>query len=194
MYLIVGLGNPGRDYAGTRHNVGFSAIAELSDVCGILVNTRKHKALTGNARIGGNKALLAMPQTYMNLSGESVRAMVDYYQIDPEKELIVIYDDVSLDVGQLRIRKKGSAGGHNGMKNIIRMLGTDVFTRIRVGVGAKPEKTDLADYVLGHFAGEEQEAIREAVKEAAEAVTTILTDGADAAMNRYNQAKKKKEG
>lgn len=193
MYLIVGLGNPGRDYAGTRHNVGFSTITELSDRSGIPVNTKKHKALMGNGLIRGYKALLAMPQTYMNLSGESVRVITDYYQIDPEKELIVIYDDVSLDVGQLRIRKKGSAGGHNGMKSLIRMLGTDAFMRIRIGVGEKPEKMDLADYVLGRFAGDEQEEIRRAVKEAAEAVEMILTDGADAAMNRYNPAKKRKE-
>lgn len=193
MYLIVGLGNPGRDYAGTRHNVGFSAVTELSDRSGISVNTKKHKALMGNCLIQGNKVLLAMPQTYMNLSGESVRAIVDYYQIDPEEELIVIYDDVSLDVGQLRIRKKGSAGGHNGMKSLIRMLGTDAFMRIRIGVGAKPERMELADYVLGHFAGEEQEEIRGAVKEAADAVEVILTDGVDAAMNRYNSAKKRKE-
>lgn len=193
MYLIVGLGNPGRDYAGTRHNVGFSAIAEISDRTGIPVNTKKHKAWIGSGLICGKKTLLAMPQTYMNLSGESVRAVTDYYQIDPGEELIVIYDDVSLDVGQLRIRKKGSAGGHNGMKSLIRMLGTDAFTRIRIGVGAKPEKMDLADYVLGRFIGEEQEEIRGAVKEAAEAAEMILTDGAEAAMNRYNPAKKRKE-
>jgi PTH1 family peptidyl-tRNA hydrolase len=193
MYLIVGLGNPGRDYEGTRHNTGFSAIAALSDAYQIPVNTKKHKALMGAGLIKGNKVLLAMPQTYMNLSGESVRAIVDYYQIDPEEELIVIYDDISLEVGQLRIRKKGSAGGHNGMKNIIRMLGTDTFLRVRVGIGAKPEKMDLADYVLGHFGKEEQADIREGVKNAADAVTEILEKGADAAMNQFNQGKKHKE-
>ena len=193
MYLIVGLGNPGRDYAGTRHNMGFNTIQELSDESGIAVSTKKHRALVGSGLLKGHKVLLAMPQTDMNLSGESVREIVDYYQIDPEEELIVIYDDISLDVGQLRIRKKGSAGGHNGMKNIIRMLGTDSFTRVRIGVGAKPEQMDLADYVLGHFGKEEQAEIRNAVKTAAEAVGVILDCGPDAAMNQYNQVKKHKE-
>ncbi len=193
MYLIVGLGNPGRDYEGTRHNVGFSTIVALSDDSGIAVGTKKFKALLGNGFFKGNKVILAMPQTYMNLSGESVREIVEYFQIDPAEELIVIYDDISLDVGQLRIRKKGSAGGHNGMKHIIKMLGTNEFTRIRIGVGGKPEKMDLADYVLGHFGKEEQGEIRDAVKGAAAAVAMILDRGVDAAMNQYNQAKKKEE-
>lgn len=193
MYLIVGLGNPGREYEGTRHNVGFSAVLALSDDCGLSVNTKKFKALIANGLVKGHKAILAMPQTYMNLSGESVREIVDYFQIDPAEELIVIYDDISLEVGQLRIRKKGSAGGHNGMKNIIKMLGTNEFTRVRIGVGAKPEKMDLADYVLGHFGKEEQGEIRDAVKEAAAAVVMIMDRGVDVAMNQYNQAKKKGE-
>ena len=189
MYLIVGLGNPGRDYAGTRHNMGFNTIQELSDESGIAVSTKKHRALVGSGLLKGHKVLLAMPQTYMNLSGESVREIVDYYQIDPEEELIVIYDDISLDVGQLRIRKKGSAGGHNGMKNIIRMLGTDIFTRVRIGVGAKPEQMDLADYVLGHFSKEEQVLMEEAFLRAADAASALLTEDVERVMNQYNTHK-----
>ena len=148
MKIIVGLGNPTKEYAGTRHNVGFSVIYNISDAYNIPVETKKHKALIGKGIIEGEKVILAMPQTYMNLSGESVRELMDYYKCDLS-DLIVIYDDISLDVGQLRIRKKGSAGGHNGIKNIIANLGTDVFPRIKIGVGEKPKKYDLADYVLG---------------------------------------------
>lgn len=150
MKIIVGLGNPTKEYAGTRHNVGFSVIYNISDAYNIPVETKKHKALIGKGIIEGEKVILAMPQTYMNLSGESVRELMDYYKCDLS-DLIVIYDDISLDVGKLRIRAKGSAGGHNGIKNIIAQLGTQEFTRIKIGVGEKPAKMDLADYVLGRF-------------------------------------------
>lgn len=185
MKIIVGLGNPTDKYAGTRHNVGFSVIYNISDAYGIAVDTKKHKALIGKGIIEGEKVILAMPQTFMNLSGESVRELLDYYKCD-ETDLIVIYDDISLDVGKLRIRKKGSAGGHNGIKNIIAHLGTQEFTRIKVGVGEKLPKMDLIDYVLGRFTKEEQPVIREAAELATKAVATIITEGADMAMNRFN--------
>ncbi len=185
MKIIIGLGNPKAEYAGTRHNVGFSVIYNISDYYNIKVDTKKHKALIGKGVIEGEKVILAMPQTYMNLSGESVRELVDYYKCD-NTDIIVIYDDISLDVGRIRIRKKGSAGGHNGIKNIIAHLGTDVFTRIKVGVGEKPPKMDLADYVLGRFSKEEQPVIRQAADTAREAVADILNEDADHAMNKYN--------
>ena len=147
MYIIAGLGNPTKQYEGTRHNVGFDVIDRIADEYNISVETRKGKALTGTGIIAGRKVLLAKPQTYMNLSGESLRALTDFYKIDVETELLVIYDDISLEPGQIRIRKKGSAGGHNGIKNIIAHLGTQEFPRIRIGVGEKPARMDLADYV-----------------------------------------------
>ena len=186
MYMIAGLGNPTKEYDRTRHNVGFAVIDELADRYGIDVSERKHRALCGRGAIEGQKVLLLKPQTYMNLSGESVREAVEYYKVDPERELLVIYDDISLDPGKLRIRKKGSAGGHNGMKNIILHLGTQVFPRIRIGVGQKPEGYDLADYVLGHFSGEEEVLMREAYDRAAKAAVSVLTEGADRAMNEFN--------
>lgn len=185
MKIIVGLGNPTAQYQGTRHNVGFSVIYNISDEYGIKVDTKKHKALIGKGVIGGEKVILAMPMTYMNLSGESVREIVDYYKCDAS-DVIIIYDDISLDVGKLRIREKGSAGGHNGIKNIIAHLGTQEFTRIKVGVGEKPKHMDLADYVLGRFSESEKPVIRESAKKACEAVEMIIKDGASAAMNKFN--------
>ncbi len=187
MYIIVGLGNPGKDYENTRHNVGFMVIDEAARKYNISVNEKKHKAIIGKGFIAGQKVILAKPQTFMNLSGESVRDIIDYYKIDETTELIVISDDISLDVGQLRVRKKGSAGGHNGLKNIILHLGHDEFRRIRMGVGEKPSGYDLADYVLGHFPQDEKELIEESVKKAVEALEVIVTDGPDAAMNQFNK-------
>ena len=186
MFIIAGLGNPTLQYEGTRHNVGFDVIDMLADRYYISVDGRKGRALVGKGIIEGQKVLLVKPQTYMNLSGESLRELVNYYKIDEEHELLVIYDDISLDVGQLRIRKKGSAGGHNGIKNIIANLGTDVFPRIKIGVGEKPKKYDLADYVLGHFQGDEKKLMVEAYDRAEAAVAEILTDGPDKAMNDFN--------
>lgn len=186
MYIIAGLGNPGRKYEKTRHNVGFQVIDRLAEKYHIDMNTKKHKAVCGTGVIEGMKVLLVKPQTYMNLSGESIREAADFYKIDPEEELLVIYDDVSLKPGQLRIRKKGSAGGHNGIKSIIQHLGTQAFPRIKVGVGEKPEGYDLADYVLGHFSGEDEKEMREAYGRAAQAAAAILTEGPDRAMNEYN--------
>lgn len=187
MYIIAGLGNPTQQYAGTRHNVGFDVIDRIADEYHISVETRKGKALTGTGIISGRKVLLVKPQTYMNLSGESLRALADFYKIDPETELLVIYDDVSLDVGQLRIRKKGSAGGHNGIKSIISHLGTNVFMRIKIGVGEKPKEYDLADYVLGHFSKDDKEQMQEGYKRAIRAVELLVADETEQAMNEYNK-------
>lgn len=185
MKIIAGLGNPGAKYAGTRHNVGFSVIDELAERHKISMSAGKHKAIMGKGIIDGEKVILAMPQTYMNLSGESVRTLMDFYKCTPE-DLIVVYDDIDLDVGKLRIREKGSAGGHNGMKNIILHTGSQEFVRIRVGVGKKPDRMDLADYVLSRFDKDELPFMRESCTKACEAVETILSDGAVAAMNRFN--------
>lgn len=190
MYIIVGLGNPGREYQNTRHNIGFQVIDAIAEKNNISVKEKKYKALIGKGLVAGQKVLLVKPQTYMNLSGESVREVIDYYKIDEKEELIVISDDISLDVGQIRIRKKGSAGGHNGLKNIILHLGHDQFERIKMGVGEKPQGYDLADYVLGHFTQLEQKILQDSIARASQAVETIMTDGVDQAMNRYNQKNK----
>ena len=187
MFVIAGLGNPTLPYEGTRHNVGFDVIDTLAEQYHISVTERKSRALCGRGIIAGQKVLLVKPQTYMNLSGESVGRIVDFYKIDPETELLVIFDDVSLAVGQLRIRKKGSAGGHNGIKSLISHLGTSDFQRIKIGVGEKPKEYNLADYVLGHFSKEEKEIMREGYKHAAEAVEMILQGDIEAAMNRFNK-------
>ena len=192
MFIIVGLGNPTPEYEGTRHNVGFEVIDALARKYNIDVDTKKHRAYIGKGMIEGQKVILAKPQTYMNLSGESVRSLLDYYKVDEEQELLVIYDDISLDVGQLRIRKKGSAGGHNGIKSIISHLGHDAFLRIKIGVGEKPRGYDLADYVLGHFSKEEQEQMEEGYEHAVCAVKEIVTGNIEAAMNEYNRKKKEK--
>ena len=189
MYIIVGLGNPGKQYAHTRHNVGFDTIDILAERYHISMDIKKHKAVCGKGVIEGQRVVLARPQTFMNLSGESVRELVDFYKIDPEEELIVIYDDISLEPGQLRIRPKGSAGGHNGIKNIIAQLGTQNFLRVKVGVGEKPAGWDLADYVLGHFSKEEQVLMEEAFLRAADAASALLTEDVERVMNQYNTHK-----
>ena len=187
VWIIAGLGNPGKLYENTRHNTGFSVIDVIAEKNGIAVMEKKHKAIIGKGTIDGQKVILAKPQTFMNLSGESLRELIDYYKIDEENELIVIYDDISMEVGQLRIRKKGSAGGHNGIKNIIAHLGHNVFLRIKVGVGEKPKNYDLADYVLGHFTEDEKKKILESGEMAEQAVRLMLRDEVDAAMNAYNK-------
>lgn len=188
MHIIIGLGNPTREYQATRHNIGFDVITRISDDYRIPLDIKKHKAICGKGYIEGEKVVLAQPQTYMNLSGESVRELVDFYKVNPE-EVIIIYDDISLAAGQLRLRAKGSAGGHNGIKSIISHLGTQEFPRIKVGVGDKPKGWDLADYVLSRFNDDEQPLIREAIKDASDAVKTILKDGLEPAMNIYNKAR-----
>ena len=193
MFIIAGLGNPTKQYEGTRHNVGFDVIDRLSEKYNIAVDTKKHRALIGKGMIAGQKAILAKPQTYMNLSGESIRSLLDYYKVDEEHELLVIYDDVSLGVGQLRIRAKGSAGGHNGIKNIIAHLGGQVFPRIKIGVGEKPPKYDLADYVLGHFSKAEKVLMDEGYDNAVRAVEMIVSGDIEGAMNEYNRKKKEEK-
>ena len=182
MYIIVGLGNPGKEYENTRHNAGFMVIDKLAEDAGIRVIEKKHKALIGKGMIDGEKVVLVKPQTYMNLSGESVGEVIDFYKIDEKSELIVISDDIDLDVGQLRIRGKGSAGGHNGLKNIILHLGHEGFCRVRVGVGAKREGTDLAAHVLGTIDKEHRADFEESVSNGAEAVKLIMKQDVNAAI------------
>ena len=186
MYLIAGLGNPGRKYERTKHNVGFDVIDYVTDRHRIPFSGIQFQAECGKGIIAGQKVMLAEPLTYMNLSGEAVAALVNYYKLDPEEELIVIYDDISLDPGQIRVRKKGSAGGHNGIKNIIANLG-DTFKRVKVGVGEKPKGYDLADYVLSHFSKAERELVEDAMERAADAVALITAGEMDKAMNEYNK-------
>lgn len=190
MYIIVGLGNPGKQYEGTRHNIGFDVVDALADKYGISVIESKHKALIGKGMVAGQKVILVKPLTFMNLSGESVRQVLDYYKADEKEELIVVYDDISLVPGGLRIRGKGSAGGHNGIKSIIQHLGHDSFPRVKVGVGEKPKGWDLADHVLGRFTAEERTKVDDAVKVAVEAVELMVTEGIDEAMNRCNRTGK----
>lgn len=185
MYIIAGLGNPTSEYAGTRHNVGFDAVDALAKQMGVSIEIKKHNALCGMGLVGGQKVLLMKPQTFMNLSGQAIRAAVDFYKLDPEEELIVLYDDISLDVGKLRIRGKGSAGGHNGIKSIISCLGTEKFKRIKIGVGEK-KGSDLVKHVLGRFPKEERQIVDEAISQAALAVPVMILKGIDTAMNKYN--------
>ena len=190
MYLIVGLGNPGRQYEATRHNMGFDTVDCLIEKHNVPQGGVKFNAMYGKGIIGGDKAILMKPLSFMNLSGGPVRDMVNFFKIDPEKELIVISDDIDLEPGQLRIRKQGSAGGHNGLKYIIQKLGTQNFVRIKIGVGAKPQGWDLADHVLSRFPDSERKLVDEAIREAADAVEKIIAQGPDAAMNEYNRKKK----
>ena len=187
MFIIAGLGNPGKEYRNTRHNVGYSALDVFAYKYGIRVEEEKFKALIGKGVANGQKVILVKPLTYMNLSGEAIRAVCDYYKIDVESELIVLYDDIDLAVGQLRVRPKGSAGGHNGIKNIIAHLGTEVFQRIRVGIGKKPPRMDLADYVLGHFSKEEETAKKEAYEKVSDAILMLMDGQIEEAMNQYNR-------
>ena len=186
MYVIAGLVNPGREYEGTRHNVGFMTLDALADKYNIDVREKAFKGLIGKGVIEGNKVILVKPQTYMNLSGECIRQVMDYYKVDPS-EFIVIYDDISLVPGGIRIRKKGSAGGHNGIKNIIAHLGTQEFPRVRIGVGEKPARMDLADYVLGHFTDEDWKTMGERLETAGEIIKSFCLAGIDITMNQYNK-------
>ena len=183
MFLIVGLGNPGREYENTRHNIGFDAIDVIADKYNIEVSRIKFKGVYGEGFVNGEKVILLKPATYMNLSGESVREVMDFYKLS-EEDILVIYDDVSLDVGRIRIREKGSAGGHNGIKSIIANIGTDVFSRIKVGVG-KPQG-DLVKHVLGTFSKEDREGLNKVLEVVAMASETIIKEDAKEAMNKLN--------
>ncbi|EOS25816.1 peptidyl-tRNA hydrolase [Lachnospiraceae bacterium 3-1] len=186
MFIIAGLGNPTKQYEKTRHNVGFDVIDLLAEKYNIRVSEKKHKALCGTGMIEGRKALLVKPQTFMNLSGESLGAILNFYKLEPWTNLIVIYDDISLPPGRLRIRKKGSAGGHNGIKSIIKHTGTQEFLRIKIGVGEKPQGWDLADYVLGRFSKEDRALVEEAFQNACEAAALMVQGETDRAMNVFN--------
>lgn len=189
MYVIAGLGNPGKKYEKTRHNMGFLVLDEMAERHQIKINRIKHKALIGEGRIGGEKVLLVKPQTYMNLSGESLREVMNYYDV-PITNLVVVYDDLDIETGSLRIRKKGSSGSHNGMKSIIYQLQSDQFPRVRVGIG-ETGGLDRKDFVTGRVTGGEAETLAGAIRKAAEAIDCLLEEGIDIAMNRYNTAKKK---
>ncbi len=184
-FLIVGLGNPGRQYENTRHNAGFITLDVIAEKAGARVDRIKFKGLCGEGMLGGKKVLFLKPSTFMNLSGQSVQEAMAFYKLPPEK-VLVIFDDISLEPGRLRIRRKGSDGGHNGIKNIIYLSGKDTFPRIKMGVGKKPNPNwDLADWVLSHFTEEEGKALLEAAGRAASAAELIVQGKIDEAMNRY---------
>ncbi len=185
LMVIVGLGNPGNKYENTRHNVGFCTIDILSEKYGIKVDRLKHRALVGDGNIKGIRVILVKPQTFMNLSGESVRDIIEWYKLAMDN-LIVIYDDVDLPAGTIRIRPSGSSGTHNGMRSVIFQLQSDEFPRIRIGIGKAPEGWDLADYVLSRFSGDDAKVIRQSIERAADAAAAIITDGVTVAMNAYN--------
>ena len=184
-YIIIGLGNPGKKYEHTRHNVGFDTINILSQRNGIDIKKVKHKAIIGEGRIAGQKVILAVPQTFMNLSGESVTALANWHKV-PMENIIVVYDDIDLDLGKIRIRPSGSAGSHNGMKSIISSLGKDNFTRIRVGIGKNPSYMDLANYVLSKYTKEEEKIIYDGMCTACDSIEELLSSGINSAMNKYN--------
>lgn len=186
IFLIAGLGNPGAKYNATRHNAGFVVVEFLGEKHQIQINKSKFKALYGEGKIAGKKVLLVKPQTYMNLSGEAIRDITGWYKI-PCSNMIIIYDDIDLAIGKIRVRSKGSAGTHNGMRSIIYQIQNDNFARVRVGVGKPPPEWNLADYVLSRFTQDEKESVIESMKLAAEAVETIIGRGIDTAMNLYNK-------
>ena len=185
MYIIVGLGNPGKKYEHTRHNAGFDVLDILAEEYDIKIDKIKHKALIGEGRIGSEKMVLVKPQTYMNLSGESVQSVFQFYEVDMD-HLIVVYDDIDLDIGKLRIRKKGSAGSHNGMKSIIKCLGSQDFPRIRVGVSKPEPNRDLADFVLSRVPKDQSDDMRSGLEKAVKTVEEIIRTDIDMAMNKYN--------
>ena len=187
MFIIAGLGNPGSQYAGTRHNIGFEIIDSLAQKHKIKVKSLKHQSIIGKGTIYHHKVFLTKPLTYMNASGESIRRIIDYYHIDEKTNLIIIADDISLPTGQIRMRKKGSDGGHNGLKSIIKHLGHNEFIRMKIGVGDKPLGNDLVSHVLGHFGTADYKIMQECTQNAIAAIECILEEGPDKAMNLYNK-------
>ncbi|MCI8654618.1 MAG: aminoacyl-tRNA hydrolase [Clostridia bacterium] len=185
MYIIVGLGNPEEEYAGTRHNMGFDVINKIADTYSIQVNKNKFNSLYAKSNIEGQEVMLVKPQTYMNLSGTSVREIKNFYKI-PKEDILIIYDDMDIEQGTIKIRKKGSAGGHNGVKSVIGNLGTEEIQRIRVGIGKTTANEDKIKYVLGHISKEDRKILEEGIEKAKEAVIEILKNGIDKAMNKYN--------
>ncbi len=185
MYIIVGLGNPGKQYENTRHNVGFNVIDILAEEYDISVTKMKHKALIGEGRVGTEKVVLVKPVTYMNLSGESLAEIYNFYKVDTNN-IVVIYDDIDLDVGKIRIRKKGSGGTHNGMRSIVKCLGTTDFPRVRVGVSKPEPGRDLANFVLSKFAPDEVADLKEGLEKSVLAIDSIIRENIDLAMNKYN--------
>lgn len=186
LFIVVGLGNPGSRYEKTRHNVGFEAVDLLAEKSGISITKLKHKALLGEGHIEGERVLLVKPQTFMNLSGESVLSLVEWFKVPLEK-LIVIYDDIDLQPGKVRVRPKGSSGTHNGMRSILYNIQSEDFTRIRIGIGKPPEGWELADYVLGRIGQEEKVLLEQSIRSAAEAVPVIIKSGVETAMNNFNR-------
>lgn len=186
LYIIAGLGNPGQRYDNTRHNVGFDAVDTLASKYGISISKLKYKALYGEGTIEGRRVLLVKPQTFMNLSGESIRDIVEWYKV-PMERLIVIYDDVDLEPGKIRVRPKGSSGTHNGMRNIIYLLQKDDFPRVRIGIGKAPPDWELADYVLSKYSPADRKIADEGIERAAGATVELLKNGVDSAMNKYNK-------
>ena len=192
MLIIAGLGNPGKEYENTRHNAGFMVMDALAEKIGADISEKKHKALCGKGVIGGEKVILMKPQTYMNLSGESVKEIMSFYKV-PTENMIVIYDDISLEPGLIRLREKGSAGGHNGIKNIISHMGTDCFNRIKVGIGEKPNGWDLADYVLAKFSKDDEPLKNSGIDKASQAAGIFISLGMQDAMNKFNAKQKIKK-
>ncbi len=193
MIIIAGLGNPDKKYDKTRHNAGFDAIDVLADKLGIKVKEKKFKAYVGEGFIGTTKVLLMKPQTYMNLSGEAIAEAVNFYKLDPQTDVVVICDDINLVTGSLRIRSKGSAGGHNGLKNIIACTGTEGFTRVRVGVGDSFKEGALIEHVLGKFSKDDRKLLEQALEDCASAVELIASGNIEQAMNLYNRKKEAPE-
>ncbi len=184
--VIIGLGNPGSKYDNTKHNIGFDVIDYISHQYNISINKVKFKSIIGEGKIDGERVILVKPQTYMNLSGESVREIIEWYKL-PVGNIIIIFDDIDLNMGKIRVRPKGSAGSHNGMKSVIYQIQDDNFPRIRIGIGRPPEGWDLADYVLSKFGADDRKIMDESVKNAAKAVEIIIKSGVDSAMNLINK-------
>lgn len=189
MYIIAGLGNPGKKYEKTGHNAGFDVIDELAEQYNISIDEKKQNALCGKGIIAGQKVVLVKPQTFMNLSGDSIAGFLNYYKMNAASQLVVVFDDISLAPGRIRIRKKGSAGGHNGIKNIIARIGTQEFARVKIGVGEKPSGWDLADHVLGKMDRTDREAMESVFQDAVHAVELIVQGKIEQAMNDYNAKK-----